>query len=442
MGQNYDPKYDKDNITFGYLKKVIGEENLKNSVNSSKKTVTFIKNYGSTPYPPYTKGDTWTTSNKVFKCIESRSIGSFNVNDWVEIYDKETSTAIANNFQFLSTIELQKTSNNKIETFYQSDDPSLNWSDDEKSSHVGDYYQNSSTFKIYKYLFQDNVYLWKEIEVTTIIFDPVTGHKNIFLLKPTSYNDGDIWKINNENDISLFDNVVYGDFLKANTTSSVFDTTHWNKITNELSLKANLYSSAGILISQGNILTNLQYVSNGPHNGYQLLGFNEYITRDGHSKGYSDIVIDVDIPENFKIVSAYLTIYHTPVYWSYWNMDSNGFGDNWGYSRNLRLYKFKSENNFKLYMAFANEYRYEIPSSDLVEITNAFKATSFNPTNTSGTSIVSKSTINIKNSINSVGKTKLVIRTGDSIPSNDSILTQKTGMGRAIVNILGYIKPN
>lgn len=446
MAQNYDPKYDKDNVTLGYLKKVLGEENFKsNSI--ANKNVSLIKNYGSTPKVPYNKGDTWTTENKVYKCIESRLIGSFNMNDWVEIYDKETSTAIANNFQFLSSVELMESTDNKIETFYQSDDPSSNWSTMEKPAHIGDYYQNSNDFKTYIYVNENEIYHFKEKKVTTIIFDCISGHKNIFLSKPTSYNSGDIWRVNNTNDIVLFENVTLNDFLKANTSSTSFNKDHWDKITDELSLNANIYSSAGILISQGNILTNLQYVSSGQHNGYQLLGFNKYYglmsdnVVNGLTKDHADLVIDVDIPDNFKIVSAYLTLFHTPVYWSIWDNDTGKQFDDWGSSQNLRLYKYKNENNFKLYMAFGNEYRYAVSSSDLLEIENAFRVTSYTPTNSSGVTIEKKSTINIKSTINQTGKTKLVVRCGDTIPTTDAELVKKTGMGRAIVNILGYISP-
>ena len=446
MAQNYDPKYDKDNVTLGYLKKVLGEENFKsNSI--ANKNVSLIKNYGSTPKVPYNKGDTWTTENKVYKCIESRLIGSFNMNDWVEIYDKETSTAIANNFQFLSSVELMESTDNKIETFYQSDDPSSNWSTMEKPAHIGDYYQNSNDFKTYIYVNENEIYHFKEKKVTTIIFDCISGHKNIFSSKPTSYNSGDIWRVNNTNDIVLFENVTLNDFLKANTSSTSFNKDHWDKITDELSLNANIYSSAGILISQGNILTNLQYVSSGQHNGYQLLGFNKYYglmsdnVVNGLTKDYADLVIDVDIPDNFKMVSAYLTLFHTPVYWSIWDNDTGKQFDDWGSSQNLRLYKYKNENNFKLYMAFGNEYRYAVSSSDLLEIENAFRVTSYTPTNSSGVTIEKKSTINIKSTINQTGKTKLVVRCGDTIPTTDAELVKKTGMGRAIVNILGYISP-
>ena len=438
MGQNYDPKYDSDNITLGYLKKVIGEDKINKS---DSKNINLIKNYGSTPIPPYNIGDTWTTKEKIYKCISERLIGSFNIDDWTEIYDRETSTAISNNLQFLSSVDLVKNEDNKIETYYQADDPATNWSNTEKQKHIGDYYQNSSDFKIYNYVYENNEYYWKEKKVTTIIFDSISGHKNIFISKPDTYTVNDIWKINNIEDIKLFENVEIGDFLRATKSNNTFDKSDWIKITNELSLNANLYSSAGIMISAGNILTNLQYISTGQYNGYQLLGFNEYITRDGHTKNYSDLIIDVDLPDNFKMVSAYLTIFHTPVYWSYYDLDSGTYGDNWGYSRNVRLYKYKNENNFKLYMAFANEYRYEVSNSDLEEIKNAFKGTSYNPTNKSGVSIEKKTTFNIKTSINQTGKTKLVIRTGDSIPSSSSDVTQKTGMARAIINILGYINP-
>ena len=43
--------------------------------------------------------------------------------------------------------------------------------------------------------------------------------------------------------------------------------------------------------------------------------------------------------------------------------------------------------------------------------------------------------------MNPTGKTKLVVRCGDKIPTTDAELVKKTGMGRVVVNILGYISP-
>lgn len=440
MAQNYDPKYDTEPITLGYLKKVLGEESFDKNSNMTK--VQLSKNYGSTPIPPYNEGDTWTTKTKIYKCIKSRKLGSFTMEDWVEIYDKETSTAISNSFQFLSSVKLIDNSDNKVETFYLESDPAIQWlTDEEKAKHLGDYYQNSKDFKTYIYVFEEEKYKWNEIKTTTIIFDSSTTHKNIFLKRPSEYAEGDIWKVNNIDDVNLLKDAQLGDFFKARRTNQLFSEIDWEKITNELSLKGNIYSSAGIKISGGDLLANLQYVSNGDYNGYSLLGFNKYYGVSGVIKSYADIAIDIDLPDNFKIVSAYLTMFHTPVYWSYWNESTGATGDNWGYSRNVKLYKMNSEKNFKLYMAFANEYRCEINSNDLTEIPNAFKTVSYNPPNQSETTIERKTTINLKSFINITGKTKLVLRSADSVPDDEAIITQKTGMARAVVNVLGYIDP-
>lgn len=439
MGANYDPKYDTDQVTFGYLKKVLGEDNIK-AANTKTDDIQFCKNYGSTPIPPYNIGDTWTTPTKVYNCIRARKMGSFSIDDWVVVYDKETNTAISNSLQFLSSVELVESPDNKIETFYMENEPSENWKTaEEKNNHLGDYYQNSQDFKTYKYVLKDNEYKWEEIKVTTIIFNASTTHKNIFLKRPSTYEEGDIWRVNNIDDVALLKDAEIGDFFKSTKNNQLFTETDWEKITNELSLKGNIYSSAGIQVSGDNLLANLQYTSTGLYNGYSLLGFNKYFTVTGTVKNYSDIAIDIDLPDNFKVMSAYLSLYHTPVYWSYYNENSQAVGENWGYSRNLKLYKIKNENNFKLFMAFANEYRYEFNSSDMEEIVNAFKSTSYTPTNQSGTSIVRKDTINLKSYLNEIGKTKLIIRSGNSVPNDDADITKQTGMARVIVNVLGYI---
>lgn len=441
MGANYDPKYDTDQITFGYLKKVLGEEAI-SDLNNHLKNVQICKNYGTTPIPPYNEGDTWTTLKKVYKCIRTRKMGSFSLEDWIEIYDKETSEAISNSLQFLSSVKLMESLDNKIETFYLEDSPDINWNtEEEKMKHLGDYYQNSQDFNTYIYELKENQFIWEKVKVTTIIFDPSTTHKNIYLKRPSEYFENDIWKVNNVDDIALLGDAKIGDFFRARKTNQIFTETDWEKITDELSLKGNIYSSAGIKILGGDLLTNLQYTSTGLYNGYSLLGFNKYFTVSGTVKNYSDIAIDIDLPDNFKVVSAYLSLFHTPVYWNYFDESTGATGNNWGYSRNLKLYKIKNENNFKLFMAFANEYRYEFNTSDMEEIQNAFKSSSYTPGNQSGTSIVRKDTINLKSYLNPTGKTKLIIRSSNNVPNNDTEITKQTGMARVIINVLGYINP-
>ena len=437
----YDPKNDTDNVSYGFLKKVLGDKLYENTKNTS---ISYSKNFGSTPTVPYTKGDTWNRGDNIYICINSRNVGNFKEEDWQVLYDKETNKIISNSFQFLSSIDLIKTDDGYIETFYQSDDPSTNWNSTTKPNHVGDYYMNSTTFKTYKY---STTYEWEEVSVTTIIFNNITGHRRIFTSRPSTYDEGDIWKISNTNDVDLFTNIALNDFLQARNSNTIFRETDWELISNELNIKANLYSIGGRMIAAENVFSNLQYSSFGKHGGYDVLGFDEYLglgdtsgevaVIGGLYRGYADIAVDIDLPDNFKVVSAFLSVYHTPIYWSYATGETSI--NAWGASKNIKLYKMADEKNLKLLYQNSLTYRWKINSSNLTEIPNAFGATSFSFNNTQNVTIQRKDTINLKNYINATGKTKLVVRTGDSIPSSANNMVSNTGMARAVVNILGYV---
>ena len=437
----YDPKNDTDNVSYGFLKKVLGDKLYENTKNTS---ISYSKNFGSTPTVPYTKGDTWNRGDNIYICINSRDVGNFKEEDWQVLYDKETNEIISNSFQFLSSIDLIKTDDGYIETFYQFDDPSTNWNSTTKPNHVGDYYMNSTTFKTYKY---STTYEWEEVSVTTIIFNNITGHRRIFTSRPSTYDEGDIWKINNTNDVDLFTNIALNDFLQARVSNNIFTETDWELISNELNIKANLYSIGGKMVSANNVFSNLQYSSFGKHGGYDVLGFDEYLglgdtsgeiaVMGGLYRGYADIAIDIDLPDNFKVVSAFLSVYHTPIYWSY---ATGGTSINaWGASKNVKLYKMAEEKNLKLLYQNSLTYRWKINASNLTEIPNAFGATSYSFANTQNVTVERKDSVNLKNYINSTGKTKLVVRTGDSIPSSANTMVSNTGMARAVVNILGYV---
>lgn len=438
----YDPHNDTDNVSYGFLKKILGDKLYENSKN---KSISYSKNFGSTPTVPYQKGDTWNRGDNIYICVYSRNVGNFREEDWQILFDKETNKIISNSFQFLSSIELIKNDDGFIETFYQSDDPSLNWDSISKEAHIGDYYMNSVSFKTYKY---SSSFEWEEVSVSTIIFNNITGHRRIFMIRPSIYDEGDIWKINNVDDVELFTNVVLEDFLQARVSNNIFSEIDWELISNELNIKANLYSIGGKLVSGNNVFSNLQYSSFGKHGGYDVLGFDEYLSIGndtsedynvgyGLYRGYADIAVDIDLPDNFKVVSAFLSVYHTPVYWSY---ATGGTSFNaWGSSKNIKLYKMNDEKNLKLLYQNSLTYRWKISRSNLTEIPNAFGATSHSFINTQNVTIERKDTINLKNYINSTGKTKLVIRCGDSIPTSASNMALNTGMARAVVNVLGYV---
>ena len=73
-----EPKYDEDLVNLGYLNKKLTD--AENEINKEYENVS--RNYGSRPSPPYYKGDTWIDGNTVYTCINTRTIGSYNEEDW------------------------------------------------------------------------------------------------------------------------------------------------------------------------------------------------------------------------------------------------------------------------------------------------------------------------------------------------------------------------
>ncbi|MBP3463678.1 MAG: hypothetical protein J6K45_04270 [Clostridia bacterium] len=207
------------------------------------------------------------------------------------------------------------------------------------------------------------------------------------------------------------------------------------------SFKGNIYLDSGNKVVGGDgLLTNLTFNSVGRFQSFDVLGFLVLSnTAGGQNYGYADVSLDFTIPNNFTIVSAYVTLHHTPALWSVYNESTGNMDDVWGYARNLKLYKVNQNSNYEFHMTYGSEYEYADSSMSLTEITNAFESSSYQPTNISGNSIDTKQTIDIKNSI-SKGHNKLVIRSSDSTPMNDEkTCCSKTGMARAEITIIGYI---
>jgi hypothetical protein len=185
------------------------------------------------------------------------------------------------------------------------------------------------------------------------------------------------------------------------------------------------------IVGGDGLLTNLQFISTGKYASFDWLGFMAF---PDLTYSYQDISVDAVIPENFTIVSAILTLYHTPIYW----YDYESETEFWGYSRSLKLYKATSKTkNYQFNMGFATEYQLILNVSDMTEITNAFGSSTYTPLVTSGSNIETKDTIDIKASL-STGNNKLVIRTTESIPTSNTVFEQKTGAARAVLNIIGY----
>lgn len=210
-----------------------------------------------------------------------------------------------------------------------------------------------------------------------------------------------------------------------------------NVTCNNANLKGNIFlPSGGQVIGGQGILTNIQAVSVGRYKNYDWLGFNMTIGESGTEEfEYSDIPLDVNIPNNFTIVSAYVTVLHKN---ATWNVVENATTLNKnGYSRNVKLYKAKSASvNYTFTMTYLSDYYYaSLDSTYLTEIPNAFATYPYTPSAYGQSSVTS---INIKSYLEK-GDNKLILRSSNAKPTTASTSAENTGMAKAYINIIGYM---
>ena len=138
-----------------------------------------------------------------------------------EIANKEIDKFVSNIYK-TDLEEIKKQLSNKIETWYQDSDPSLQWTgketrywydevghpildidgypilitvETEKEDHEGDLWKNSKNNNEYIYRSGN----WELMDVPDSVFDEIDGKAQIFIKTPTApYNVGDLWFTGNE----------------------------------------------------------------------------------------------------------------------------------------------------------------------------------------------------------------------------------------------------
>ena len=147
------------------------------------------------PTPPYNIGDTWFTGTTILVCNTRRDSGEFVQSDWAK-NDNYTDDSALYDFiegDYAETIEeIQAQTDQKAETWYQSTDPSSNWTTDEKAGHAGDLWYNTTEQKTYIY----NGSTWSETKSNPPdeVFDSIDGKAQIFVSTPAPpYSVGDLW---------------------------------------------------------------------------------------------------------------------------------------------------------------------------------------------------------------------------------------------------------
>ena len=183
--------------------------------------------FTSQPTVPYDEGDLWASGGDDGKtlmvCVKSRTTGSFTSSEWVKANDSDLNA-------FAKTIEeslngIQDQLDKKAETWYQSTDPSSSWTtDDAKKEHKGDLWYNTSNNQTFFW----NGTKWDKQDVPTEVFDKIDGKSSIYVSKPASYEERDLWILEAAYTLG---GVAYskGELVVATKTNASFSAADWTK---------------------------------------------------------------------------------------------------------------------------------------------------------------------------------------------------------------------
>ncbi len=165
--------------------------------------------FTATPFTPYQVGDLWVqgASGGIFRCKTTRLTGSYSSSDW-ELASNYTDDSSLNSF--ITNVYDYQIDNlvdqidGKIETWFQTTDPSTAWTNEAlKHKHIGDMWYNTSTKLLKRYSYINGIYTWITIEDQKAIDayqaaseaqDTADGKRRVFVATPyPPYDIGDLW---------------------------------------------------------------------------------------------------------------------------------------------------------------------------------------------------------------------------------------------------------
>ena len=120
--------------------------------------------------------------------------------------------------EFMATVKEQI--DGKIDTFRQSDDPSVNWTDEEKKSHENDLWYDTTNNVVKMW----NGSTWDDFtgDVPESVWNEINGKAQIFTDTPkTPYNKGDLWFVGSSGDILTC--------VTARKESEQYNSSDWTK---------------------------------------------------------------------------------------------------------------------------------------------------------------------------------------------------------------------
>ena len=288
------------------------------------------------PEPPYDIGDLWTqgSNGDLMRCRVARASGSYDSSDWEKAskYTDDSSLDLFINGVFKDSLNSLKTQiDGKIETWYQSSDPSLDWTrveekpwididgnkildtsgneivliwESEKVEHEGDLWHNTSdnTQWIYK------SGIWQPQSIPDELLDKIDGKSSVYMVQPkTPYYKGDLWvTTNSEGKASLktsnvnrvdgdFDASDWIDFKYAdkddikNAIDNYDTSLGQDEVFNKLTKGG---TEQGIYIQDGKVYINAKYILAGllageriNGRGLKVIDDNNKVTLEIDSKG-------------------------------------------------------------------------------------------------------------------------------------------------------------
>ena len=120
--------------------------------------------------------------------------------------------------EFMATVKEQI--DGKIDTFRQSDDPSVNWTDEEKKAHENDLWYDTTNNVVKMW----NGSSWDDFtgDVSESVWNEINGKAQIFTDTPkTPYNKGDLWFVGSSGDILTC--------VTARKESEQYNSSDWTK---------------------------------------------------------------------------------------------------------------------------------------------------------------------------------------------------------------------
>lgn len=149
------------------------------------------------PIPPYNVGDLWfnNETSDIMTCVKARATGNFDSTEWEKrnkYTDDSSLSTFLNNTYKTDIGNIQNQIDGKIETYRQSEDPSLSWTDADKTKHIGDLWYNTSTNETFMYTGSK----WDAVSgnIPDEVWNTIDKKAQIFTDTPkTPYNKGDLW---------------------------------------------------------------------------------------------------------------------------------------------------------------------------------------------------------------------------------------------------------